>query len=131
VKAESGITFAQEPSSAKFDGMPRSAIAADDRIGRDPRGIVIGAAGYQACWRLLPLQPVSTSFIVNCLADSTSSSCFQLGCWRRNSQVFKGLCKASHEPVRRRRLKAEKSAFNIPAESPNPDYSFGARKLCP
>ena len=28
VKAEGGITFAQEPSSAKFDGMPRSAIAA-------------------------------------------------------------------------------------------------------
>ncbi|MGH9609271.1 MAG: CheR family methyltransferase, partial [Bryobacteraceae bacterium] len=28
VKAEGGITFAQEPTSAKFDGMPRSAIAA-------------------------------------------------------------------------------------------------------
>jgi PAS domain S-box-containing protein len=28
VKAEGGITFAQEPSSAKFDGMPLSAIAA-------------------------------------------------------------------------------------------------------
>jgi two-component system CheB/CheR fusion protein len=28
VKAEGGITFAQEPSSAKFDGMPSSAIAA-------------------------------------------------------------------------------------------------------
>jgi two-component system, chemotaxis family, CheB/CheR fusion protein len=28
VKAEGGITFAQEPASAKFDGMPRSAIAA-------------------------------------------------------------------------------------------------------
>jgi two-component system CheB/CheR fusion protein len=28
VKAEGGITFVQEPSSAKFDGMPRSAIAA-------------------------------------------------------------------------------------------------------
>src|SRR5437588_5864704 len=28
VKAEGGITFAQEPYSAKFDGMPRSAIAA-------------------------------------------------------------------------------------------------------
>ena len=28
VKAEGGVTFAQEPSSAKFDGMPRSAIAA-------------------------------------------------------------------------------------------------------
>ena len=28
VKAQGGITFAQEPSSAKFDGMPRSAIAA-------------------------------------------------------------------------------------------------------
>jgi two-component system, chemotaxis family, CheB/CheR fusion protein len=28
IKAEGGITFAQEPSSAKFDGMPRSAIAA-------------------------------------------------------------------------------------------------------
>jgi two-component system, chemotaxis family, CheB/CheR fusion protein len=28
VKAEGDITFAQEPSSAKFDGMPRSAIAA-------------------------------------------------------------------------------------------------------
>ena len=28
VKAEGGITFAQEPSSARFDGMPRSAIAA-------------------------------------------------------------------------------------------------------
>jgi two-component system CheB/CheR fusion protein len=28
VKAEGGITFAQEPSSAKFDGMPRSAMAA-------------------------------------------------------------------------------------------------------
>ena len=28
VKAEGGITFAQEPSSAKFDGKPRSAIAA-------------------------------------------------------------------------------------------------------
>ena len=27
IKAEGGITFAQEPSSAKFDGMPRSAIA--------------------------------------------------------------------------------------------------------
>ncbi len=27
VKAEAGITFAQEPSSAKFDGMPSSAIA--------------------------------------------------------------------------------------------------------
>ena len=26
IKAESGITFAQEPESAKFDGMPRSAI---------------------------------------------------------------------------------------------------------
>jgi len=26
IKAEGGITFAQEPSSAKFDGMPRSAI---------------------------------------------------------------------------------------------------------
>jgi len=28
IKAEGGIAFAQEPSSAKFDGMPRSAIAA-------------------------------------------------------------------------------------------------------
>ena len=28
IKAEGGITFVQEPSSAKFDGMPRSAIAA-------------------------------------------------------------------------------------------------------
>jgi len=28
IKAEGGITFAQEPASAKFDGMPRSAIAA-------------------------------------------------------------------------------------------------------
>ena len=28
IKAEGGITFAQEPSSAKFDGMPRNAIAA-------------------------------------------------------------------------------------------------------
>ncbi|MDD5544176.1 MAG: chemotaxis protein CheB [Acidobacteriia bacterium] len=28
IKVEGGITFAQEPSSAKFDGMPRSAIAA-------------------------------------------------------------------------------------------------------
>ena len=28
IKAEGGVTFAQEPSSAKFDGMPRSAIAA-------------------------------------------------------------------------------------------------------
>jgi two-component system CheB/CheR fusion protein len=28
IKAEGGITFAQEPSSAKFDGMPSSAIAA-------------------------------------------------------------------------------------------------------
>ena len=28
IKAEGGITFAQEPQSAKFDGMPRSAIAA-------------------------------------------------------------------------------------------------------
>jgi len=28
IKAEGGITFAQEPTSAKFDGMPRSAIAA-------------------------------------------------------------------------------------------------------
>ena len=28
VKAEGGITFAQEPSSSKFDGMPRNAIAA-------------------------------------------------------------------------------------------------------
>jgi two-component system CheB/CheR fusion protein len=28
IKAEGGITFAQEPGSAKFDGMPRSAIAA-------------------------------------------------------------------------------------------------------
>lgn len=28
VKAEGGISFAQEPASAKFDGMPRSAIAA-------------------------------------------------------------------------------------------------------
>jgi two-component system CheB/CheR fusion protein len=28
VKTEGGVTFAQEPSSAKFDGMPRSAIAA-------------------------------------------------------------------------------------------------------
>ena len=28
IKAEGGMTFAQEPSSAKFDGMPRSAIAA-------------------------------------------------------------------------------------------------------
>ena len=28
VKAEGGITFAQEPESAKYDGMPRSAIAA-------------------------------------------------------------------------------------------------------
>ena len=27
IKAEGGITFAQEPSSAKFEGMPRSAIA--------------------------------------------------------------------------------------------------------
>jgi two-component system CheB/CheR fusion protein len=27
IKAEGGITFAQEPASAKFDGMPRSAIA--------------------------------------------------------------------------------------------------------
>jgi two-component system CheB/CheR fusion protein len=27
IKAEGGITFAQDPSSAKFDGMPRSAIA--------------------------------------------------------------------------------------------------------
>ncbi len=28
IKAEDGVTFAQEPSSAQFDGMPRSAIAA-------------------------------------------------------------------------------------------------------
>jgi two-component system CheB/CheR fusion protein len=28
VKAEGGVTFVQEPSSAKFDGMPRSAMAA-------------------------------------------------------------------------------------------------------
>ncbi|MGJ5818840.1 chemotaxis protein CheB [Paludibaculum fermentans] len=28
IKAEGGITFAQEPASAKFEGMPRSAIAA-------------------------------------------------------------------------------------------------------
>ena len=28
IKAEGGMTFAQEPRSAKFDGMPRSAIAA-------------------------------------------------------------------------------------------------------
>ena len=28
IKAEGGITFAQEPESAKYDGMPRSAIAA-------------------------------------------------------------------------------------------------------
>ncbi|HUB79498.1 MAG TPA: chemotaxis protein CheB [Bryobacteraceae bacterium] len=28
VKAEGGVTFAQEPSTSKFDGMPRSAIAA-------------------------------------------------------------------------------------------------------
>jgi two-component system, chemotaxis family, CheB/CheR fusion protein len=28
IKAEGGITFAQEPTSAKFDGMPSSAIAA-------------------------------------------------------------------------------------------------------
>ena len=28
VKVEGGITFAQEPESAKYDGMPRSAIAA-------------------------------------------------------------------------------------------------------
>jgi len=28
IKGEGGITFAQEQSSAKFDGMPRSAIAA-------------------------------------------------------------------------------------------------------
>ncbi|HLK21682.1 MAG TPA: chemotaxis protein CheB, partial [Bryobacteraceae bacterium] len=28
VKAEGGVTFVQEPSSAKFDGMPRSAVAA-------------------------------------------------------------------------------------------------------
>ena len=28
IKAEGGITFAQEPKTAKFDGMPRSAIAA-------------------------------------------------------------------------------------------------------
>ena len=28
IKAEGGITFVQEPSSAKFDGMPRSAMAA-------------------------------------------------------------------------------------------------------
>jgi PAS domain S-box-containing protein len=28
IKVEGGVTFAQEPSSAKFDGMPRSAIAA-------------------------------------------------------------------------------------------------------
>ncbi len=28
IKAEGGITFAQEPGSAKYDGMPRSAIAA-------------------------------------------------------------------------------------------------------
>lgn len=28
IKVEGGITFAQEPASAKFDGMPRSAIAA-------------------------------------------------------------------------------------------------------
>jgi len=28
VKAEGGITFVQEPTSAKFDGMPRSAVAA-------------------------------------------------------------------------------------------------------
>jgi two-component system CheB/CheR fusion protein len=27
IKAEGGITFAQEPASAKYDGMPRSAIA--------------------------------------------------------------------------------------------------------
>ena len=28
IKAESGITFAQDPASAKFDGMPRSAVTA-------------------------------------------------------------------------------------------------------
>lgn len=28
MKAEGGISFVQDPSSAKFDGMPRSAIAA-------------------------------------------------------------------------------------------------------
>ena len=28
IKSEGGITFAQEPSTAKFDGMPSSAIAA-------------------------------------------------------------------------------------------------------
>ena len=28
IKAEGGVTFAQDPSSAQFDGMPQSAIAA-------------------------------------------------------------------------------------------------------
>src|ERR1041385_1332093 len=39
-KAEGGVTFAQDPSSAKFDGMPQSAIAAGcvDFV-RSPRDI--------------------------------------------------------------------------------------------
>jgi two-component system, chemotaxis family, CheB/CheR fusion protein len=40
IKAEGGITFAQEPASARYDGMPSSAIAANAvDVVRDPEGI--------------------------------------------------------------------------------------------
>ena len=46
IKAEGGITFAQEPGSAKYDGMPRSAIAAGcvDFI-LSPEGIAMELSG--------------------------------------------------------------------------------------
>jgi len=49
VKAEGGITFAQDPTSAKFDGMPRSAIAsgAIDFV-LSPKGIARQLVGLSA-----------------------------------------------------------------------------------
>src|SRR6185436_3071060 len=57
IKSESGLTFAQDPNTAQYDGMPRSAIlsgAVD--IVESPKGIAeeIGQIAH-----LLPGQPVS------------------------------------------------------------------------
>jgi two-component system CheB/CheR fusion protein len=69
IKASGGITFAQDPATARYDGMPRSAIAAGcvDMV-RSPEGIATELGRLGAHPYLLEPEPVQ--------ADTSEEQCY-------------------------------------------------------
>lgn len=88
IKAEGGITFAQEPQSAKYDGMPRSAIASGhvDFI-LTPEGIAeeLARISRHPFITPAPAQPPRPSKRSNNPLDGTVSAKFWRCCTRRRA----------------------------------------------